>query len=153
MTAVAITGHTSGLGKSLYDLCVSNGLNVKGFSRSNGYDLRDYSKVGKMINEIKDFDFFINNAKPDYSQAQILYRLCKIWQQGTIISIGSQVIENDPNWTDLDMLEYCTQKTALAHAHKVLTPIVQPKLILVNPAHLDNNTDDYAYTLLEELVF
>lgn len=153
MTSIAITGHTSGLGKSFYNLCLAKGLTVKGFSRSNGYDLRDYSAVGRMIDEIKDFDFFINNAKPDYSQTQILYRLCSAWQQGTIISIGSQIIETPPRWSDLGLLEYYTQKIALAHAHKVLEPIVKSKLILVNPKHLDNNTDEYAQELLEELVF
>ena len=153
MVSIAITGHTSGLGKSFYDLCLANNLTVKGFSRSNGYDLRDYSKVGKMIEEIKDFDFFISNAKPDYTQTQILYRLCKSWEHGTIISIGSKVIERHPGWTDLDLLEYCTQKTALSHAHKVLEPIVNPKLILVNPEHLGEHTDDYARQLLEDIVF
>lgn len=154
MTSIAITGHTSGLGKSFYDICLDKGLTVKGFSRRNGYDLRDYAKVTKMIDEIKDFDFFISNAKPDYTQTQILYRLCQDWQQGTIISIGSKVIEYPPtDWTDLGMLEYCTQKMALAHAHQVLEPIAQAKLILVNPNHLGDATNEYAEQLLEELVF
>lgn len=148
---IAITGHTSGLGKSFYDLCIQKGHNAQGFSRSNGYDLRDYSKVTFMLDKIKDFDIFINNAKPDYAQAQILYRLTRLWSTGTIISIGSAVIDYPPDWTDSHLLEYTTQKQALAHANKVLSKISKCNLVLLNPAHLEDNTDQYAAQILENM--
>jgi dTDP-4-dehydrorhamnose reductase len=70
----AVTGHTSGLGNSFFRLLSNQGYQVQGFSRTNGYDLRDYSCVTDMLTQIKGFDLFINNAKPDYAQSQIVYR-------------------------------------------------------------------------------
>jgi len=134
---IAITGHTSGLGKSFFDLLSRQGHQVSGFSRSNGYDIRDYSVVSKIIKEIQDFDLFINNAKPDYAQSQIVYRLSREWH-GTILSIGSKVVIDPPGWTDTFLLEYVTQKTALAHTHQVLENVSKCKLILIHPDHIDN---------------
>lgn len=148
---IAITGHTSGLGKSFYDELSDRGHTVAGFSRTNGYDLRDYCKVGLMLDNIADFDIFINNAKPDYVQSQILYRLVRTWTKGTIISIGSQAIITPPAWTDTYLLEYLTQKTALMHANTVLSPVVGCKLILLNPTHLGDNTLSYVQQELARL--
>lgn len=148
---IAITGHTKGLGKSFYDICESKGHQVAGFSRSNGYDLRDYSCVTKMLNEIQGFDMFISNAKPDYSQAQILYRLVRSWEFGTIVNIGSAILNKMPLWEDTFLLEYATQKHALQHAVNVLSNVTSCKLILINPAHLGDNTYDYALSQLELL--
>jgi len=134
---IAVTGHTSGLGKSFFNLLTQQGHHVIGFSRSNGYDIRDYSIVSKIIKEINDFDLFINNAKPDYTQSQIVYRLAREWS-GTVLSIGSTVVVNPPNWTDTFLLEYVTQKIALAHAHQVLEKIAKCNLVLVHPNHIQD---------------
>jgi len=144
---VAVTGHTSGLGQSFFDLLTQQGHHVVGFSRSNGYDLRDYSVVSKIIQEINGFDLFINNAKPDYAQTQIVYRLSRTWN-GTVLSIGSMVVVDPPKWTDTFLLEYVTQKTALAHAHQVLEPVAKCKLMLVHPAHIQD-TQQCALNILE----
>lgn len=133
---IAITGHTSGLGKSFFDI-LSNNYNVVGYSKSNGYDLRDYSVVSKIIDEISDVDLFINNAKPDYAQAQIVYRLARTWS-GMLLSIGSQALIDPPKWNDTFLLEYLTQKTALLHAHTVLEQISKCKLIIVHPDHISD---------------
>lgn len=148
---IAITGHTEGLGKSFYNQCIARGHTVLGFSRSNNYDLRDYSKVSDMLIKVQGFNFFINNAKPDYAQAQIVYRLVREWKSGNIVSIGSDVVLNPPNWTDLFLLEYTTQKQALYHAHQVLSPISLCNLILLNPKHLGDNCDDYVTEQLVKL--
>jgi len=148
---IAVTGHTSGLGKSFYNASIERGHSVYGFSRSNGYDLRDYTQVGRMLDAVQGFDFFINNAKPDYAQAQILYRLVRQQSCKNIISIGSQVITSPPEWTDTFLLEYITQKIALAHAHQTLSKISSCKLILLNPSHL-LDTDEYAQQQLDILL-
>ena len=147
----AITGHTSGLGASFYKLLHNHGYEVHGFSRSNGYDLRDYSQVGDMLEQIKDFDLFVNNAKPDYAQAQIVYRLVRQWKKGTVLSIGSCATITPPGWTDTFLLEYLTQKIALVHSHQMLEPNATCRLLIVHPEHLDNNTDDYVEQLVKEL--
>lgn len=139
---IAITGHTTGLGHSFYQECIARGHEVEGFSRSNGHDLRNYSKVGTMIDKIVGFDIFINNAKPDYAQAQILYRLVRAQSCKVIISIGSEVIISPSDWTDTFLLEYVTQKMALAHANQILSKVTSQQLILLNPSHL-NDTDYY----------
>jgi NAD(P)-dependent dehydrogenase (short-subunit alcohol dehydrogenase family) len=151
MKQAAITGHTSGLGASFYKLLDKHGYEVHGFSRSNGYDLRDYSQVSYMLEQIKEFDLFVNNAKPEYTQAQIVYRLARDWHKGTVLSIGSQAAINLPEWTDTFLLEYLTQKTALIHAHQVLKPVVNCQLLIVHPHHLDNNTDQYVEQIIKEL--
>lgn len=148
---IAITGHTARLGKEFFDELQRRGHTVTGFSRSTGYDLRDYSHVGKMLDKIKDYDVFINNAKPDYSQAQILYRLVQQWNSGVIVNIGTIALESTPNWTDVFLLEYLTQKTALAHACQVLSKITKCKIVLLNPEHLDNGCADYVREQLDLL--
>jgi short-subunit dehydrogenase len=147
----AITGHTSGLGASFYRLLAKQGYEVHGFSRTNNYDLRDYSHVSRMLKEVKDFDLFVNNAKPEYTQAQIVYRLVREWARGTILSIGSQATFNPPGWTDTFLLEYLTQKAALVHAHQVLEPIASCRMVIRHPHHLDNNTDAYVEQIIKEL--
>jgi len=147
---IAVTGHTSGLGKSFFDLLSSQGHQVVGYSRSNNHDLRDYSVISKILDEVQGFDLFINNAKPDYAQAQIVYRLARSWE-GTLLSIGSRAVINPPIWTDTFLLEYLTQKTALAHAHKVLEPVAKCKLVIVHPAHM-NDTDACAKDILAEVL-
>lgn len=150
MKRAAVTGHTSGLGASFYRLLSQHGYEVHGFSRSNGYDLRDYTQVGNMLEHVKDFDLFVNNAKPDYAQAQIVYRLAREWTHGTVLSIGSHSSISLTDWTDTFLLEYLTQKTALVHAHQVLDPVAQCRLLIVHPTHLDD-TDQYADQVLQEL--
>ena len=147
---IAVTGHTSGLGKSFFDILNSQGHEVLGFSKSNGYDLRDYSRVSTMIDLVRGFDFFINNAKPDYAQSQILYRLAREWKSGTVLSIGSKAVVNYPGWTDTYLLEYLTQKIALAHAHQMLEPVSNCNLILIHPNHI-TDTNRCASDILSQL--
>ena len=147
----AITGHTTGLGNSFFRLLSGHGYETVGFSRSNGYDLRDYTKVGDMLERIQGFDLFINNAKPDYAQSQILYRLARSWSQGVIISIGSHAVVENPKWDDTFLLEYLTQKTALCHAHAMLSQLSSCRMILVHPEHLGDQSDQYVEELIKKL--
>lgn len=59
---IAITGHTSGIGKCLYDTFTENGNTVLGFSRSNGYDITSADDRKRIVDETTDCDVFINNA-------------------------------------------------------------------------------------------
>ena len=51
---IAITGHTKGIGKCIFDNIISDG-----FSRTNGFDI---TKPDTFIDSIKNFDVFINNT-------------------------------------------------------------------------------------------
>ena len=58
---IAITGHTSGIGKALYDI-YSEENEVLGFSRSNAYDIKYDISIEKIVQGSLDCDVFINNA-------------------------------------------------------------------------------------------
>lgn len=152
MKQAAVTGHTSGLGKLIKEYLESHHFTVTGFSFSSGFDLRNYSKVTEVISIVKDFDLFVNSAKPDYVQSQILYRLLDAGFTGKILNIGSPVVHRiPPLWTDLKLLEYATQKTALYHAHQTLCKFFPEKLIMWEPSH--TVSAEYVSTSLRKFQF
>jgi len=68
-----ITGHTRGLGKSLYDYFVEIGWNVQGFAHSNGWDIeKDFEKIASVS---KGCDLFINNAYANGAQIELVKAL------------------------------------------------------------------------------
>jgi NADP-dependent 3-hydroxy acid dehydrogenase YdfG len=73
-TKIAITGHTKGIGKELYDYYSALGIEVLGFSRTNGYDISKADAQERIINESLDCDLFINSAYFRYSQIDLLQR-------------------------------------------------------------------------------
>lgn len=143
---IAITGHSRGLGAQLKTYYETNGHEVSGFSRSNGYDLRDWSKMQKMLEQIADYDVFVNNAKPDFVQTTVLYELWKRWrdQQKIIINISSGIagFPTCPKnlFDDPAMDAYRTAKVTLNQASAQLSFKSQwPRIIVVNPLHLYGN--------------
>ena len=58
MPKIGITGHTSGVGKHLFDQ-----MGHKGWSLSTGTDLSTDEGIDKMIAEASDVDVLINNAE------------------------------------------------------------------------------------------
>lgn len=65
-----ITGHTRGIGKSLYDYFVSKGWKVVGFSSSTGHDVRvSYDEI---LKEAKTADLFVNNLCVEDCQIRFL---------------------------------------------------------------------------------
>lgn len=143
---IAITGHSKGLGLELKKAYENKGHEVVGFSRSNGYDLRNWDKMQSMITQVKDYDIFISCAKPDFVQTTTLYELWKHWQglDKTIINISSILTYLPvcpPNlFNDPSMDFYRTSKLSLNEACTQLSfknPL--PSIILVKPGHLYNN--------------
>lgn len=92
---VAITGHSSGIGKGLYDYFTELGCTVTGFDKNNGFDISDKEVVDHLIDITKDYDLFINNAYHHYAQEFI----AKLWHQQHqqeshyIINISSMAAE------------------------------------------------------------
>lgn len=72
---IALTGHTSGIGKGLYDYFDNKGCRVKGFSLDNGFDISTRENQEQIIELTKDCDLFINNAYSGYAQRDI----AKLW--------------------------------------------------------------------------
>jgi NADP-dependent 3-hydroxy acid dehydrogenase YdfG len=75
--SIAITGHTSGIGKGLYDHFVGLGCNVHGFSKDTGFDISLKENIDRIVELTRDCDLFINNAYHHYAQVEI----ARLWQQ------------------------------------------------------------------------
>jgi NAD(P)-dependent dehydrogenase (short-subunit alcohol dehydrogenase family) len=119
---IAVTGHTSGIGKSLFAECARRGHEVVGFSRSNGYDISDEESQLKLVNEISNFDLFINNAHEKFFQSEIFTRVWKSWrnQKKLILNIGSIVTSMrsgpDSPQHPLGRAHYASEKASLEMA-------------------------------------
>ena len=90
----AITGHTNGVGKAVYDSLLPNAV---GFSRTNGYDIDDPAARARIIAEVQDCDVFINCACPfkGNGQVDLFKELFAVWkdQNKKIINVGSKLSE------------------------------------------------------------
>lgn len=138
LTKIAITGHTSGIGKALYEYFTVQGCDVRGFSRSNGYNFPEAE--GKALKEIVECDVFINNGFPVKTQCNLLTGVFKEWQfhKKTIVNIGSHTTSYDrstphPRFSD----EYHRDKKELDRICKEFR--LQPmkcKLILLRPSFI-----------------
>ena len=101
-----ITGHTSGLGKDLYNYFVNIGWDVQGFSTSNGWDIeKDYEKI---VSVVTGADLFINNAYANGTQKKLVEML--FGKVKGIIVCGSVAGDGDG---DLTRPEYSKHKKEL----------------------------------------
>jgi hypothetical protein len=111
----AITGHTNGIGKRLYERLTPNAV---GFSLTSGYNINNLTDRLKILKEIPDVDVFINNAYTGgFGQVQMFLDVFKIWKNNPskkIINVGSRIadIESLPPYLD-ELLEYQSAKIAL----------------------------------------
>jgi short-subunit dehydrogenase involved in D-alanine esterification of teichoic acids len=109
---VFITGHTSGIGKSLFDTYKNHNHDVFGFSRSTGYDINNEATRKLIIEQSKDADIFINNAYSNPGQTQMLTELAGAWEGKSkkIINISSK-LSFLPKGKITQLDDYIDQKT------------------------------------------
>lgn len=89
---IAITGHTRGIGKYLFEYYTKKDHDVIGMSRSNGYDIKH--NLDKIIDRSTEVDLFINNASCDNAQVNIVKSLCtKIPNIVTMSSMGTEFVD------------------------------------------------------------
>ena len=90
---IAITGHTSGIGLNLFEVFSANGHEVTGYSRSAGSDIENPEARKQIIDEIADYDIFINNAYSPNGQTMLLRELVAHWngQPKKIINVSSKL--------------------------------------------------------------
>jgi hypothetical protein len=71
---IVITGHTSGIGKAIYDKFKEVSCHeIVGMSRSNGYDIdKDFDRI---VEEATGAEMFINNAYRDRQQLKLFHAL------------------------------------------------------------------------------
>lgn len=142
---IAITGHTKSLGKSLFETLKDQHHEVSGFSRSNGFDIKNPFQRQSIIEDVHDHDVFINLVHNYYHQSDLLYELHRSWQgkNKIIINISSSVVDND-NWAldDYEMMEYKIQKINLENFSKYLKKMNElPAVVIYTISELSITTD------------
>ena len=108
---VVITGHTTGIGKRLYEYFQTRGCEVVGMSRSNGYDLN--TDIDKVIADATGCFLFINNAALADCQKQLLEALHdkvqKMVVMGSIAGDYHALIQSDYSKNKLDLAIRCKE--------------------------------------------
>ena len=145
---VAITGHTKGLGKELYNRFDD----VKGFSSSNDYDVSDNYERAKIIFEIDKFDLFINNAHPMFDQTRLLMEVFDRWkyEDKTIVNIISRAKYDNISKGFM----YSASKASLSHlSHNLrFNTDKKCKIIDVNPGLLESDLSSLTYKEMADIV-
>ena len=109
-----VTGHTNGIGKAIYEHFLSKRWDVKGMSRSNGYDIINNQE--KVISESIDCDIFVNCAYSGDGQLNLLNALHD--KVKNIIVLGSVGADYADIWKD-----YGSKKLALQNRCRELSLI------------------------------
>ena len=94
---IAITGHSKGIGKALFEELTKRGNHVVGYSRSNGFDISISNVRDRIIDESSEIDVFVNNAHSMPGQFELLESFTNIWseQNKLIVNIGSKIVYSD----------------------------------------------------------
>jgi hypothetical protein len=94
---IAVTGHTSGIGKSLFDHFVEQRHYCIGFSRSTGHDISNVNNRHQILEFSRDCDIFINNAYKNFDNSQFLLLKEKyndwIGKEKIILNISSRITD------------------------------------------------------------
>ena len=138
---IAITGHSKGIGKSLYDRLCSKGHEVIGFSRSNGYDINTSEGFNKVFEDGIECDMFINNAYSGSAQLHLFCNFYNVWMRKknkTIVNISSMA--KYPAVSG-NLSGYSAHKAALNHQHNMVMADANRKckIITVNPGYVETN--------------
>ena len=144
-----ITGHTSGVGQSLFEHFHQSGWEVIGMSRSNGYDIS--TAQDRIVNEAQGCDLFINNASSGRNQLELLQKLCTVVPK--IVTMGSA----GTDFADIWSKEYTIDKQELEQSCRLIsmsprTDIAKTLLIKLSFAETTysrekNNRIDSDYTI------
>ena len=128
---LAITGHTSGLGLAIYNH-FKNDYQVFGFSKSNGFNIKDPNSRKKILDISQDFDIFVNNAYNNFDNSQLLLleEIFELWKG------KNRIIVNISSRYTTDMNLYCTTKKEQdIFCEKNLYNL--PKIINLKPGLID----------------
>jgi hypothetical protein len=152
---IIITGHTSGIGKAIYDKFKDVSChNIIGMSRSNGYDIeKDFDKI---VEQASGAELFINNAYRDSQQLKLFHALKD--KVGMMVVMGSV----SRLYPELVPTDYVHDKQALAEACRLESinpngiPILHLDLSFLEGTTVDTDhasafTSDYT-TPLDDVV-
>ena len=123
---IVITGHTSGIGKAIYDKFKEISCHeIVGLSRSNGYDIdKDFDKV---VEAATGAELFINNAYRDSQQLKLFLALKDKVDMMVVMGSVSR------HYPELIPTQYVHDKQALADACRLES--INPNAIPI--LHLD----------------
>jgi hypothetical protein len=152
---IIITGHTSGIGKAIYDKFTEVSCReIVGMSRSNGYDIeKDFDKV---VEEATGAEIFINNAYRDSQQLKLFNALKDKVDMMVVMGSVSR------HYPELIPTDYVHDKQALAEACRLESinpngiPILHLDLSFIEGTNINTDdptafTSDYA-TSFEDIV-
>jgi hypothetical protein len=112
----AITGHTYGIGKTIFERLSPN---VVGFSLTSGYDITKKEDRQRIIAEVQDCDVFINNAYEETNaQLKLFLELYASWKDTNkkIINVGSEITERELAVNQQSLGKYKLHKQLLKSA-------------------------------------
>ena len=148
---IAITGHTKGIGEQLWNRLDERGFELKGFSRSNGYNLLKTSTCKKVVREISEWnaDVFINNAYVPDNQVRLLYLMYEQWQDRPrlIVNLSATSSDSITNFSQMgynpDWTPYVSDKARLDWASLQLANMYKKgkcRVSLVKPGFVDTDS-------------
>lgn len=151
MDKVAITGHTKGIGKQLWIRLKARGFELKGFSKSTGYNLQKVSTCKKVVKEVTDWgaDVFINNAYVPDNQVRLLYLMYEEWQAQSklIVNLSATSSDSITNFSQMgynsDWTPYVSDKARLDWASLQLSNMYKKgkcRVSLVKPGFVDTDS-------------
>jgi hypothetical protein len=109
-----ITGHTTGLGKALFDHFQTLGWEVIGLSRQTGYDLN--VNLDKVVEVANSADLFINNANVEQAQINLLNAVNKNVKQvvmGSVAGEFNQQLKSNYSQNKADLAQRCRELSLL----------------------------------------
>lgn len=128
---IVITGHTRGLGKSIYEHFTNQGHEVIGLSSSNGFRLPGAIKE---VTEIaQGCDIFFNNAYAGSAQITLLKELFLTTPMVISGSMGSDYAINGN--------QYFIDKFELEKAFKFFKKVRKHPLLMLKMGYLENYKD------------
>jgi hypothetical protein len=131
---IAITGHTSGLGKSLFEH-FNKDHECIGFSRSNGYNItKTYHDI---LEQLADVDVFFNNAWADQTQSNFIVDCCKYRNLKMIIS-GSTTTDFPNAGNQGFNYKYFQDKTHIENTFKEYNRYYYNRCLFLKLGYLEN---------------
>jgi hypothetical protein len=91
---VAITGHTKGIGKAIFNKFKNSQHQIIGYSRTNGFDISEETIQDQILKECEDVDIFINNAYSPNAQTALLEKFICMWKDTDklIVNLSSKLV-------------------------------------------------------------
>lgn len=148
---IAVTGHTRGIGKQLWNRLEDRGFELKGFSRSTGHNLQRVSTCKRVAEEIADWnaDVFVNNAYVPDNQVRMLYLMYEHWvdKPRLIINLSATSSDSITNFSQMGYNEnwtpYVSDKARLDWASLQLANMFKQgkcRVSLVKPGFVDTDS-------------